>query len=93
MAGQRYDVLSARKYRTRDGQDKTAWSNVGVAFESKDGKGFSLSLHCIPVPDKESGEVRLLMRLPMPKDDAPRGGGSRGGQSHDYGGDDTDIPF
>lgn len=95
--GQRYDVLSTRKY-TSGGQEKTAWTNVGVAFEQKDGKGFSINLHAIPVPDKESGEIRLVMRIPLPRDDDQRGGGRnqgggfRGPDGADAGGPD-DVPF
>ena len=83
----RYDVLAVRKYQTRDGTEKSAWTNVGVAFAQRDGKGFSINLHCVPVPDKESGEVRLVMRVPMPRDDRQE----RGGASLPE--DGTDLPF
>lgn len=91
MANQRYDVLAARKYTTKDGAEKTAWTNVGVAFANRDGKGFSVNLHCVPVPDKESGEIRLVMRIPQPREGG--GGGSQQGSGSPYGGDDSDIPF
>jgi|SRR5688572_682832 len=87
---ERYDVLAVRKYQTRDGEEKSAWTSVGVAFSQRDGKGFSINLHCIPVPDKESGEIRLVMRVPMPKDE--RGGQPRGGSRGGYeGGGATDV--
>jgi hypothetical protein len=99
---ERYDVLAVRKFNTRDGEEKSMWTNVGVAFSQKDGKGFSINLHCVPVPDKESGEIRLVMRVPMPKEDrgggggrsGPRGGGGGGGYGPPSTGDDADqIPF
>lgn len=105
--GQRYDVLATRRYKTGNGEEKTAWTNVGVAFEQKDGKGFSVNLHCVPVPDKETGEIRLVMRIPQPKEGGggPRGGGGQrpsGGASGGYEGgggygpgatDEDSIPF
>ena len=106
MANQRYDVLSTRRYKTSSGEEKTAWTTVGVAFEQRDGKGFSVNLHCVPVPDKESGEIRLVMRIPQPKEaSGQRGGGSpRGGRQqqqgdggfdggYDRNDPDQDIPF
>lgn len=93
----RYDVLATRKYKTRDGEEKTSWTNVGVAFAQRDGKGFSLNLHCVPVPDKESGEIRLVMRVPMPRDENAgqrRGGGSdSAGYGGAGGGADDPLPF
>jgi hypothetical protein len=75
----RYDVLSVRKYKTRDGEEKSAWTSVGVAFSQRDGKGFSINLHAVPVPDKDSGEIRLVMRVPMPREDRGASGNAGGG--------------
>jgi hypothetical protein len=36
-------------------------------FESKDGTGFNLVFDALPLPDKEGG-VRLIARLPRPKE-------------------------
>lgn len=93
MASTRYDVLATREYTDKEGNKKTVWTNVGVAFEQKDGKGFSLSLHCIPAPDSERGEYKLVMRLPQPRDD--RGGnGGKQSSSANYPPDDSDgVPF
>lgn len=88
----RYDVLAVRKFKTRDGEEKSSWTNIGVAFAQRDGKGFSINLHCVPVPDKDSGEVRLVMRVPMPREDRQeRGGGGGYGPPDDGTGDN--IPF
>jgi hypothetical protein len=74
---QRFDVLSAREYKARDGEKKTAWTNVGVAFESKNKDGFDVTLHCVPVP--VDGVIRLVCRVPKERDDS--GGGQYGGSS------------
>jgi hypothetical protein len=67
---QRYDLLTAREY----GDGKTAWTRVGVAFENRDGNGFSLQFEALPLPsiDRDGKlQVRVLMRVPRDRDDAP----------------------
>lgn len=103
MANERYEVCAVRKYKAQDGSEKSSWTNIGSAWAQRDGKGFSLSLHCMPAPDPEKGEYRLVMRLPLPKDgQQQRGGGQRGGSSGGMDGgydsgpgasDQDDIPF
>lgn len=104
MSNERYEVCSVRRYKAQDGSEKSHWTNIGSAWAQKDGKGFSLSLHCMPAPDPEKGEYRLVMRLPLPKDGQhqQRGGGQRsggqsggmdGGQDSGSGTGDDDIPF
>ena len=90
----RYDVLSVRKYKAQDGTEKSAWTNIGVAFEQRDGKGFSLSLHCMPAPDPEKGEYRLVMRIPQPRENDP-GAERRAKHSEPLPPrqEDDDIPF
>ncbi len=52
----RYDVLVTRTY-IKDGDEQTSWTNVGVAFANKDGKGFNVTLHALPLDGK------LVIRL------------------------------
>ena len=92
---QRYDLVTPRE--GKDG--KTYWTKVGVAFPSKDGVGFSLSLEAYPLPNKE-GEVRMIMRPPMERDGQRNGGEQRGRQIVESGrqparpiDDDDSIPF
>lgn len=66
MAKRRMDVLSGRKYMDREGVEKTAWTKVGVAWETESG-GWAVRIHCIPVPEKETGEVCLLLAEPREK--------------------------
>lgn len=62
-----YDALSPRKYKDKNGQEKTTFTKIGVAFANKDGDGFSLNLNAYPLPD-EKGEVRIVCKTPKPKD-------------------------
>lgn len=46
-------------YQVRDGKDgKSYWDRVGVAWATKDGKGFSLQLHAVPL------DGRVILREP-----------------------------
>ena len=71
----RYDAVAARKYKDRDGNEKTAYSNIGVAWPMKDRDGFQVKLHAMPAP--QDGEFVVL--LFPPKDD--RQGGKRSDDS------------
>lgn len=49
-------------YQVRDGKDdQSYWDRIGVAWATKDGKGFTLQLHAVPL----SG--RIVLRQPEPK--------------------------
>lgn len=65
----RYDAVAARKYTDRDGNEKTAFTNIGVAFPMKDRDGYSLRLHAIPAP--VDGEYSILLFPPKPREDQP----------------------
>lgn len=56
-------VLHARK----SGNDKDFWTQVGVAFPSRNGSGFTIKLNYLPVAG-EDGAVTLIVR----EDDGPR---------------------
>lgn len=53
---QRYNVSVPKKY-TKDGQEKTAWNNVGklVRFEARNGKPESFILELNMFPDTKFG--------------------------------------
>lgn len=85
----RYDVVAARPYTTKDGEEKKQWINVGRATAWDDG-GISLELHAIPVGGWFDGKLNLFE--PKPKDgEAPKP------QRPNRGGDappaNDDIPF
>ena len=95
---QRLDALLARKYTTRDGDEKTAFTKVGAAFPTRTGDGYSVVLDAMPAPDRETGQYRILLMPPMERDDNrnrpdrddPRTGA---GAPRGYGDDSDDIPF
>lgn len=93
MAAQRYDAVAAREYE-RNGEKKTAFTNIGVAFPMKDRDGYSLRLHAIPAPT--DGEYTILLFPPKPRaDQQPR----QQSEQSMYGGEpgsrelDDDLPF
>lgn len=70
---ERYDVLSIREYRS--GQEiKTQWARMGSAWPNRDGS-FNLQLFAVPVPDKDTGLIKLHMRKYEPREEAPGGNG------------------
>jgi len=77
MAGnsKQYRVSSPRDYEDRNGDTKTAWVNLGVAFE-KDGK-ITVLLNAAPFPGPD-GQAKLILMEPDEDDRDGRGGGGRG---------------
>jgi len=69
MATTRYDAVAAREYE-RNGEKKTSFTNIGVAFPMKDRDGFSVRLHAIPAP--VDGEYTILLFPPKPRDEQPQ---------------------
>jgi hypothetical protein len=77
----RYEAVAVRRYEDKDGNEKSAFTNIGVAWPMKERDGYSLRLHAMPAP--EDGEYVILLMPPKPKEDQPqrqqsdnRGGGS-----------------
>ena len=68
----RLEALTVRKYRDRNGQEKSAWTKIGVAFPHANGAGFSLHLELIPAPtpDKKTGDLKyeIVLREPLPRE-------------------------
>lgn len=68
----RYDLMVARQYTTRDGEVKSQFTKIGVAFAMREKDGFSLSFEALPVPslNREGKlETRVLMMVPKPRDE------------------------
>lgn len=57
----KFDAVVARKYTTRDGQEKTQWLNVGRAVEWDDG-GVEIELTSVPVGGWWNGKVKLFVQ-------------------------------
>jgi hypothetical protein len=93
---QRYDAVAVRRYKDRDGNEKSQFTTIGIAWPMKDKDGYTLRLNAIPA--SVEGEYVILLMPPRPKDDnraggQPRGeerGNSRGGYAAPM---DDDIPF
>lgn len=62
----RYEAVAIRKYQDRDGNEKTSFTNVGVAWPMKDKDGYTVRLSAMPAPTE--GEFVILLMPPKPKD-------------------------
>lgn len=65
----RMDILAIRSY-AKDGETKTAFTKIGVAFATKTG-GWQLVFEALPIAslsDKGTIETRALMKPPQPRD-------------------------
>ena len=89
---QRYEAIAARRYKDQQGNEKTKFTNIGVAWPMRDKDSFTLRLDAIPAP--QDGEYVILLMPPKPKDgdrqqrnEQPSHGG---GLARDI---DDDIPF
>lgn len=92
---ERLEALAVRRYKDGQGNEKTAYTNIGVAWPMRDKDGFTLKLHAFPAPSE--GEYVVLLVPPKPKDDTRQEHrqSSRGpAQSPSFSRDmDDDIPF
>lgn len=81
MSATRYDAIAVRTYE-KDGEEKSSFTNIGVAFPMRERDGFSIRLHAMPAP--VDGEYSILLMPPKPRDDqqqqrqADRSGGDYG---------------
>ena len=56
-------AYAVRNY-THNGEEKSDWTNIGVAFLHQDGKGLNVTLHALPVDGK------IVLRDYEPKDES-----------------------
>lgn len=61
----RLDALSVRET-----DNKSYFTRIGVAFENKDGKGWTVLLDAMPASN--DGQFKIMLREPLPKDDRER---------------------
>lgn len=45
-------AYTVQEYETADGKKARSWTRVGVAFPHKDGTGFNIDLHALPLDGK-----------------------------------------
>ena len=80
----RYEAVAVRRYEDRDGNEKTAFTNIGVAWRMKERDGYTVRLNAIPAPDQ--GEFVILLMPPKPKEEQQQQRPSQGQRSGgDYG--------
>lgn len=87
---ERLEAFTVRKYVTGDGEEKSAWTRIGIAFPHKAGGGWSVSLDAIPAPSIKDGHAKyeIVLRPPMERD------GAKPGKSRAEPGPDSDeAPF
>jgi len=90
---ERMDAVTARRYKDRDGNPKTAWTRVGSAWPTSN--GWSITFDALPIPAlNDKGEMECRVLLMPPREDnrapAPRSGARAPAASA---GIDDDIPF
>jgi hypothetical protein len=90
----RMDVVCPRSYTTRDGEVKTAFSKIGVAFQTKN--GWAIQFEALPLPQLEDGKLvtKALLMPPREQTDAPRSSGRGNAPPADFSDlRDDKIPF
>lgn len=89
----RYDALAVRRYKDRQGNEKSLFTTIGTAWPMKEKDGFTVRLNAVPAPTE--GEFVILLLPTKPRDDSRSSGQSRGDdQSRGFSRDlDDDIPF
>ena len=50
--GRHLFAYTVQEYETADGKKARSWTRVGVAFPHKDGTGFNIDLHALPLDGK-----------------------------------------
>lgn len=88
---ERYDLLTSRTVKQRDGTEKTYYTRVGVMFAMKSGKdGFNLKFEALPLPRIYEGAISVDVVAFPPKEND---GGGQQQQRKPAAELDDDIPF
>ena len=60
-------------YNVRDSRDgKGYWTAIGAAWEHKDGRGYDIDMHCMPVNGRVTLREMRQQRQQEQRDDPPR---------------------
>jgi hypothetical protein len=88
----RLEALTTRKYTTKDGEVKTSWTKIGVAFQHNSGDGYNVALDAMPAPTIKDGQAvyEIVLRPPMEKDQQRGNGGPSRAAAPEL---DDSIPF
>lgn len=86
----RLEAFATRPYKDRDGNEKTAYTRIGTAFETRN--GWAIRLDALPLPSMgERGLETTILLMPPKEDSQPRQQG-RSAPQFDSPGDDS-VPF
>ena len=85
----RMDVVSIQNYKDRDGNEKSRFTNIGVAWETKN--GWAITFTALPLPQMTERGLETRVLLMPPKDQAQQPSRSSGGGRGGY--DEDSIPF
>ena len=68
-----YEIFSIREY-VKEGETKSSWLRIGAGFKNRN-DSFGLVFQAMPLPDPQSGLLRLYMRpfRPETEQDAAQG--------------------
>ena len=66
-ANRAHNPPSHRLFNVTGDGDNARWTDIGVAWTIRDGKGFTLSLNAVPI------NGRVVMRIVDAKDDKKKG--------------------
>lgn len=90
----RYDLLTSRTVKQRDGTEKTYYTRVGVMFAMKNNKdGFNLKFEALPLPRIYEGNISVDVVAFPPKENDGDSGGQRQQRAAKPDLDDQDVPF
>jgi len=64
-------AYTVQEYETAEGKKARSWTRIGVAFPHKDGTGFNIELHSLPL------DGRIVLFPPDGDDKQPRDAKSR----------------
>lgn len=86
----RLDALAIREYTDNSGEKRTAFTRIGVAFETRNG-GWSVLLDAIPAPTE--GQFKILLTEPRPRDAQHTPSGGSYDERNPPPPDSDEIPF
>ncbi len=67
----RFDLVAARKYHNRSGEEKTHWINCGEGVEWDDG-GITIRLDAVPTFAEWDGKLSLFVKKEREQQQAPQ---------------------
>ena len=59
---ERLDALAVSEYQDRNGETRTSFTRIGVAFPLRSGEGYQLMLDAMPAP--VDGQFKILCKPP-----------------------------